>query len=99
MFIAAALWLGGCYKPNVTDNGFRCATTGKACPDGYTCGSDQRCSLNPAAPLPDSGPVDMKMMTEGGADAVCSSARVAPLCADAPAMGDVCSPACQNGCA
>lgn len=98
VFVAAALSLGGCYKPNVTDNGFQCAKTGKACPDGYTCGSDQRCALNPAPPHPDSGPADMKMMTDGGGEPVCSSAHVAPLCADAPATGDVCSPACQNGC-
>ena len=98
VFLAAVLSPGGCYKPNITDNGFLCAATGKKCPDGYTCGADHRCSLNPASPPPDSGPPDMKMMTDGGGEPVCSLPHVAPLCAEAPAKGDACSPACQNGC-
>jgi len=98
MLVAAGLSVGGCYKPNVTDNGFSCAATGKKCPDGYACGADHRCSLNPTPPLPDSGPADMKTMTDGGGEPVCSSAHVTPLCTEAPAKGEVCSPACQTGC-
>jgi hypothetical protein len=94
----AALSLSGCYKPNVTDNGFLCATTGKACPDGYRCGSDRHCSLLPAALSTDSGADVNVMMTDAGGEPTCSSAPVTPLCAAGPAAGDVCSPACQRGC-
>jgi len=38
--LAALLAAPGCYGPDLGDTPFRCAPTGKACPDGYTCVKD-----------------------------------------------------------
>jgi hypothetical protein len=99
--VAAVVPLVGCYKPNVTDNGFRCSSTGKQCPDGYKCGADGLCSIHPVTkPPPDSGMETKPPMMdagEAGSDSVCSAPPA--LCAAGPAGGDVCSPACQKGCA
>jgi hypothetical protein len=32
-----ALLVAGCYKPAIESGGLRCATSGKACPDGFAC--------------------------------------------------------------
>jgi len=40
--LAAAL-LAGCYDPDLGNTPFRCAPTGKACPDGYRCSDKQIC--------------------------------------------------------
>jgi hypothetical protein len=102
--IAAALSLGSCYKPKILDGGFVCGPGG-ACPDGFKCGADMRCSIMPVTvmPMPDSGmgggtdAKDARPMTEaGGETTMCAPA--APLCAAGPAVGDVCSPSCQTGC-
>jgi hypothetical protein len=106
---AAVLALGGgCYKPNILDGGFVCASSGQACPDGYQCGADMHCWLHPdtAAPPPPPPPQDTgmeSMMTidadadAGGGEPMCQPPPT--LCADGPAAGDACSPACQKGCA
>ena len=97
----AVVSTSGCYKPNITDGGFLCALSNNACPDGYTCGADHHCWINPAAtpPPPDSGPETSPPMSDAGdgGEAMCMVA--APLCADGPAAGDACSPSCQKGCA
>jgi hypothetical protein len=102
--VIAGLALAGCYKPNITDNGFLCAPTGKQCPDGFRCGSDGRCSINPAPPPPppvDSG-TETQVMTDASdardAGEVAMCVPAAPLCQDAPAGSDACSPSCQTGC-
>src|SRR5450432_2404963 len=103
--VAAGLALGGCFKPAITDGGFVCSDTGKACPDGYTCGADHHCSLVPVTTPPiDSSMESMPMMSDasdavsdGGGEPMCAMA--AALCADGPAGSDVCSPSCQKGCA
>lgn len=35
--VALGLGLTGCYNPELGDKPFRCAATGKACPDDYAC--------------------------------------------------------------
>src|SRR5450432_115876 len=91
--------LEGCYRPNITDGGYVCASTPPVCPDGFTCGADNHCFVHPAAVTP---PVDsgmetmMTMMPDAGSDG--SMCVPKPLCADQPATGDVCSPSCQTGC-
>jgi hypothetical protein len=37
ILIATGLSLGGCFDPELGNNPFQCAATGKACPDGYYC--------------------------------------------------------------
>lgn len=100
--VGAALALvlsSACYKPNITDNGFQCSAA-RECPDGYTCGADNRCSLHPLTVVP---PIDSGMDTgpmpviDAGSEPMCA-APVTPLCAAGPATGDTCSPSCQNGC-
>jgi hypothetical protein len=110
LMAGAAVSLGSCYKPSITDGGFLCGP-GKVCPDGFGCGVDGVCARNPVTVLPpqdaameasvvDTG-VDLKpdvTMTEaGGGEPICST-PVAPLCDTSPAAGDVCSPSCQRGC-
>ena len=100
----AGLLLAGCFKPSVKDGGFQCAPTGKACPDGFQCGADNRCERMPVTtpPQPDSGTeagtgIDAKPMTEAGGETG-SCTPVTPLCADGPTAGEACSPSCQRGC-
>jgi hypothetical protein len=95
--VGAALVFAGCYRPSITDGGFMCAPTSAVCPDGFKCGADNRCSINPVTIVPpqDSGMEMMMMMTDAGGDSMCS---LAPLCLDQPAAGDMCSPSCQTGC-
>ena len=97
---ALALTSIACYKPNITDNGFQCSVA-RECPDGYTCGADNHCSLHPLTVVKpvDSG-MDTSMVTtvDGGADAMMCATPVTPLCGAGPAAGDTCSPSCQNGC-
>jgi len=81
----AAVALSGCYKPNIQDGGFLCATSGKACPDGFGCAADMRCYLNPDS-VPDGG------------QPMCSSPPVTPTCQDGPLSGEDCNPTCQKGC-
>jgi hypothetical protein len=105
---AAGLLLAGCFKPNIKDGGFQCASSGKACPDGFQCGADNLCERMPVTtpPQPDSGMEagsgteagpDLAMKEAGGETASCMP--VTPLCADGPAAGEACSPSCQRGCA
>jgi hypothetical protein len=94
--VAVVLPLGGCYKPNITDNGFQCAPTGKQCPDGYKCGTDNRCSIKPVTTPPRDSATETVMMTDAGGDSMCGA--VTPVCQTGPATGDLCSPACQKGC-
>jgi hypothetical protein len=88
----------GCYRPNITDGGYVCAPVTRACPDGFRCGDDNHCSVNPVIVTPpqDSGMETMTMMTDAGGDG--SMCVPKPLCQDPPAPGDVCSPSCQTGC-
>jgi hypothetical protein len=105
------LALGGCYKPNIAEGGFRCTEAGE-CPDGLTCATDMHCYMHPPAPLADTGMPPPPPPQEAGMDTMMTSSTDAdasggeptcqpppPLCADGPAAGDVCSPACQRGCA
>ena len=98
--LAFALSSIACYKPTITDNGFQCSAA-LQCPDGYTCGADNHCSLHPLTVVKpvDSG-MDTGMMTmvDGGPDAMMCATPVTSLCAAGPAAGDTCSPSCQNGC-
>ncbi len=102
--LVAAFSVGGCYKPTITDNGFLCASTGKACPDGFTC-VDNHCTSMPDKTQPppqmDSGGMDvmMTMMSDGGTDAGPMCMAPAALCPAGPAAGEACSAACQRGCA
>ncbi|HVZ72252.1 MAG TPA: hypothetical protein VHJ20_07745 [Polyangia bacterium] len=100
---AALVAVMGCYKPTIEDGGLKCATSGKACPDGYSCGVDQRCRIKPVTVV-DAG--DGKIMSDGPSDAggdhmdatMCTLGVVTPTCADSPASGQTCNPACQSGC-
>src|SRR5215468_3815883 len=84
--LLAALVSGSCYNPSILDGGFICADAGKVCPDGFVCDpADNHCRRKPGASA-DGGPSE------------CSVPKVDPLCADLPAAGQACNPACQNGC-
>jgi hypothetical protein len=75
--------LAGCYKPNISDGGFKCAAGEKPCPDGFACSDlDRRCYLMPPT----------------GIDAGTCMTPIAALCAIEPMTGDACEPACQVGC-
>jgi hypothetical protein len=95
--VAVASATAGCYKPTIKDGGFACATTGMRCPEGFSCGADDHCWINPSSA--DAG-VDTKPVTDaGGSDtAMCSMPATAALCDQGPAAGETCSPACQRGC-
>jgi hypothetical protein len=80
--LAAAAAVAGCYKPDILDGGFKCATSGKACPEGFVCASDNLCRR------PGSHPQDASM---------CSQPPVTPLCTNA-ALSGICDPTCQTGC-
>lgn len=102
--VAAALALGGCYKPNITNGGFLCATSGKQCPDGFQCGANGHCELMPTTvvtPPPQDTGADVSKMTSmndgGGSEVACMPPLA--LCDQGPVGTDVCSPACQKGCA
>jgi hypothetical protein len=98
----AALALASCYKPNITDNGFQCSAD-KRCPEGYTCGANNRCSLHPVTVMPPPQDTGMEVMSmplpDGGGGGEPTCAAPTALCQQGPAPGDVCSPACQTGCA
>jgi hypothetical protein len=100
ILVAAGAVGDGCYKPVIDDGGFKCAPTGKKCPDGLSCGSDGRCWQMPLISSSDAG--DGKVMSDAGdggdADAMCALGVVAPLCQAAAAAGQSCNPACQTGC-
>jgi hypothetical protein len=90
----------GCYKPVIDDGGFKCAASGKKCPDGLTCGSDGLCwQMPPVVPVGDAS--DTKPASDAGdtkGDLMCALPVVAPLCQDAPPTGQTCNPTCQTGC-
>jgi hypothetical protein len=100
-FVAGSGILGaGCYKPVIDDGGFKCAPSGKRCPDGLTCGSDGRCWQMPPPVTSDAS--DGKIMSDAGdgaAESMCALTVVMPSCSDAPKAGQTCNPACQTGCA
>lgn len=89
----AALALG-CYNPQIADGGFVCATSGKACPDGFACGADHRCSRSPVT----TPPTDAGQGADSGGEHMCSSPPVTALCQAPPPAGKACNPACQTGC-
>ncbi|MDB4980540.1 MAG: hypothetical protein JWM82_1292, partial [Myxococcales bacterium] len=96
----ALLSAAGCYKPVIDDGGYKCASSGKKCPDGLTCGSDNRCWLKPQV-VSNNDASDGKIMSDAGdaaAEAMCALAVVTPPCTDAPAAGQTCNPTCQTGC-
>jgi hypothetical protein len=77
---------GGCYRPTIQDGGLRCEDG--LCPDGFECAVDNHCWRDPTSVKPDGGKPQ------------CTAAlpMVTPLCADQPAPGQACNPACQTGC-
>lgn len=82
--LVAAAALAGCYKPTIADGGFKCATSGKRCPDDFTCGTDLLCHRQGST------------QSDAGQ---CTSPPVTPSCQDPPAAGQGCNPSCQTGCA
>lgn len=62
MLVTAAALLGGCYDPELGDTPFRCAPTGKACPDGYSCNENNICI--PGDKKLDAGQGDLKVLTD-----------------------------------
>ncbi len=90
-----------CYKPVIDEGGFKCASAGKKCPDGLTCGSDNRCWQKPP-PVTNNDASDGKIMSDAGdgaAESMCALTVVTPTCNDVPKAGQTCNPACQTGCA
>jgi hypothetical protein len=85
-----AVACAGCATPNYGDGHLQCAPTGRACPDGFTCGADQHCWRNGS--VPDFAGVDLGNLLpprDLGASSLCASANVllcegfeAPLGAD-----------------
>jgi hypothetical protein len=74
-----------CFKPSIEDGGIACATEGKPCPDGFQCAFNQRCYR------------DISTVSDAG-EKMCSAPPVTPVCQDPPRTGELCNPACQNGC-
>jgi hypothetical protein len=71
-----------CYRPNIAQGGFTCATGG-VCPDGFHClATNNRCYQGDAGP---EAPT-------------CSAPLPATTCATGPATGQTCNPTCQMGC-
>ena len=87
--VAAAV---GCFKPNISEGGFTCAASGKACPDGFQCDlANKRCYR----------PGNIPPVVDAGMEAppLCTIVTVTPLCDEGPDGGEVCDPTCQRGCA
>lgn len=83
VLVGPIVLFGACYRPNITQGGFRCATGDQPCPDGFTCKSDNRCYTGdggPPAPTCDLPTPD------------------AGTCSISLAAGQECIPSCQ-GCA
>ncbi|HEX4404635.1 MAG TPA: hypothetical protein VH560_07395 [Polyangia bacterium] len=91
MLCALAL---SCYKPQIQDGGFLCATSGQRCPDGFSC-YDNHCSRSPAT----QPQKDASTTGDAATESMCASPPVTALCATVPAASDACNPTCQTGCA
>jgi hypothetical protein len=92
----SALVLGAavlaCYRPTIQDGGLLCDLTvvdeSFQCPEGFKCAADNHCWRDPT-----------KVKGDGGdGKPACQLPFVTPLCADPPAAGQACNPACQTGC-
>src|SRR5262245_54495571 len=89
----------GCYKPNITDWGLKCAIDGgtKACPEDFKCDvASQRCYQNPDAAHDrptDIDATDTRDAETGEPPPICFDAR--PSCT--PGSG-ICDPFCRTGC-
>ena len=71
-----------CYRPNIAQGGFTCATGG-VCPDGFHClATNNRCYQGDAGP---EAPT-------------CSSVPPMNTCQTGAATGQKCNPTCQMGC-
>jgi hypothetical protein len=102
--LAPALAGSGCFKPNITDGGFRCADGG-ICPDGFKCDQGGFCVKH----LPDGGVGGKGGKAGGGGvsgtggtggEAMPSCFDANPGCepSDAGTDADLCDPFCQTGC-
>jgi len=91
--VLAALAVG-CYNPQIKDGGYLCATSGKPCPDGFTCGADGKCERSPVTIKPTDG----GGQAGDGGQSMCTLPHVTALCQDPPASGKACNPTCQTGC-
>jgi hypothetical protein len=70
--LCTLMLFAGCYSPSLGDTPFRCARTGKRCPDDYTCklqGSTEICVKGGGATRPDIG-VDLR-----GTDAIADETK------------------------
>jgi hypothetical protein len=89
-----------CYKPAIVDGGFKCSRDAgtKACPEGFTCGSDGFCWRHA------DGGMDMTMTTDASDGGDAPETEVGPICypprANCTATPDagLCDPYCETGC-
>ncbi len=80
MMIAA-----GCIAPHYTSGHLKCATSGRACPDNFYCGADDRCWANGDHPdlagivfdFAEASPVDLAGVDIAGRDLAVSSVDMA----------------------
>jgi hypothetical protein len=103
--LAPALAGSGCFKPNITDGGFRCADGG-ICPDGFKCDQGGFCVKH----LPDGGVGGKGGKAGGGGGSgaggmgggpplSCFEPKVGCEPPDAGTDAGLCDPLCQTGCA
>ena len=89
VLLATTAALGGCYAPELGDTPFRCAPTGKKCPDGYSCDATDNICRPEGARL-DAGPLEGTTLT----DATSAPSKEGPFFLDGhPARSGL---ACQD---
>src|SRR5690349_13274601 len=109
--LVPALAAPACFKPNVQDGGFKCATGSTPCPDGFTCEvSTNLCKRNPSdggagkgGKGGGAGGMGGAAGGAGGEGAMGGEGGVQTPCFDAmpncePSDAGICDPFCQSGC-
>lgn len=88
----AGLAAASCFDPKIVSGHLECATSGKACPDGFTC-SGGLCVTAKAG-----GDGSGGAGGHGGTGGASCAAPIQPLC-QSNGGGSDCDPVCQTGCA
>ena len=93
----------GCYDPQIKSGGLVCASSGKACPDGFVCSNGKcvkggmcRTPIEPLCESNISGECDPVCRTGCACGLRCNIGGSGPVCTAAPATpkkaGEICSP-------